>query len=156
LVLQNSLRLEEKISELERKQSPLFVSGQRLLGRPDLDLVIDGGALLRKQGLTVRAQRIEYDQSQNTLSAEGGVKITREGNTFQGPSLSLQADSFQGKFLKPEYTLLKGGGHGEASEIEFVDAQRAIIRNATYTTCSRIQGQLAARVDSESGQPANQ
>jgi LPS-assembly protein len=140
LVLQNSLRLEEKISEIERKQSPLFVSGQRLLGRPDLDLVIDGGALLRKQGLTVRAQRIEYDQSQNTLSAEGGVKITREGNTFQGPSLSLQADSFQGKFLKPEYTLLKGGGHGEASEIEFVDAQRAIIRNATYTTCSRIQG----------------
>jgi LPS-assembly protein len=58
LVLQNSLRLEEKISEIERKQSPLFVSGQRLLGRPDLDLVIDGGALLRKQGLTVRRSEL--------------------------------------------------------------------------------------------------
>ncbi len=140
LVLQNSLRLEEKISEVERKQSPLFVSGQRLNARPDLDLVIEGDALLRKQGLTVKAQRIEYDQSQNTLNASGNVKITREGNIFQGPSLSLQADSFQGKFLTPQFTLLKGGGQGKASEIEFLDSQRAIIRNATYTTCTRVQG----------------
>jgi len=67
LVLQNSLRLEEKISDIERKQAPLFVSGQRLDARPDLDLVIEGAAVLRKQGLSIKAQRIEYDQSQNTL-----------------------------------------------------------------------------------------
>jgi LPS-assembly protein len=140
LALQNSLRLEEKISEVERKQSPLFVSGQRLNARPDLDLVIEGDALLRKQGLSVKAQRIEYDQSQNTLNASGNVKITREGNIFQGPSLNLQADSFQGKFLTPQFTLLKGGGQGNASEIEFIDPQRAIIRNATYTTCARVPG----------------
>ncbi len=140
LVLQNSLRLEEKISEIERKQSPLFLSGQRLDARPDLDLVIEGDALLRKQGLTVRAQRIEYNQPQDTLNASGNVKITREGNIFQGPSLRLQADSFQGQFLTPQFTLLKGGGHGSASEIEFIDPQRAIIRNASYTTCTRVQG----------------
>ncbi len=140
LVLQNSLRLEEKISDIERKQAPLFVSGQRLDARPDLDLVIEGDALLRKQGLTVKAQRIEYDQLQNTLKALGNVKITREGNTFEGPSLSLQVDSFQGQFLTPKFSLLKGGGKGEASEIEFIDPQRAIIRNASYTTCTRVQG----------------
>jgi LPS-assembly protein len=140
LVLKNSIRLEEKISDAERKQSPVFVSGERISARPDLDLVIDGDASLRKQGLTVRAQRIEYDQSQDTLKAQGKVKITKEGNVFEGPSLNLQADSFQGKFLQPTYSLLKSGGHGEASEIEFVDAQRAIVRNATYTTCARVPG----------------
>ncbi len=140
LRLQNSLRLEEKISESERKQSPVFVSGQRLDARPDLDLVIDGNALLRKQGLTVRAQRIEYDQLQDTLKATGSVKINREGNLFQGNALVLQADSFQGKFSQAEFSLLKGGGHGNASEIEFIDPQRAIIRNATYTTCTRLPG----------------
>ncbi len=140
VVLQNSLRLEEKISDTERKQSPMFVSGQRINARPDLDLVIEGNASLRKQGLTVRAQRIEYDQSQDRLKAQGDVKITRDGNVFEGPALNLQADSFQGKFLQPSYSLLKGGGHGEASEIEFIDAQRAIVRNATYTTCARVPG----------------
>ena len=140
VVLQNSLRLEEKISDLERKQSPVFVSGQRIDARPDLDLVIEGDASLRKQGLSVRAQRIEYDQSQDTLKAQGQVRIVREGNVFEGASLQLQADSFQGKFLQPTYSLLKGGGHGEAAEIEFIDAQRATVRNATYTTCSRVPG----------------
>jgi LPS-assembly protein len=140
VVLQNSLRLEEKISDLERKQSPVFVSGQRIDARPDLDLVIEGDATLRKQGLSVRAQRIEYDQSQDTLKAQGQVRIMREGNVFEGPSLKLQADSFQGQFLQPTYSLLKGGGHGEAAEIEFIDAQRATVRNATYTTCSRVPG----------------
>ena len=140
VVLQNSLRLEEKISDAERKQSPVFVSGQRIDARPDLDLVIEGDATLRKQGLSVRAQRIEYDQSQDTLKAQGQVRIMREGNVFEGPSLQLQADSFQGQFLQPTYSLLKGGGHGEAAEIEFIDAQRATVRNATYTTCSRVPG----------------
>ncbi|MEY5022817.1 MAG: LPS-assembly protein LptD precursor, partial [Pseudomonadota bacterium] len=50
LVLKNSIRLEEKISDAERKQSPVFVSGERISARPDLDLVIDGDASLRKQG----------------------------------------------------------------------------------------------------------
>jgi LPS-assembly protein len=52
----------------------------------------------------------------------------------------LQADSFQGTFSQAEYTLLKGGGHGAATEIEFIDPQRATIKNATYTTCSRLPG----------------
>jgi LPS-assembly protein len=140
VTLQNSIRLEEKITDVARQQSPVFVSGQRINARTDLELVIEGEASLRKQGLTVRAQRIEYDQSQDTIQAQGQVKITREGNVFEGPSLNLQADSFRGKFSHPSYSLLKGGGHGEASEIEFIDAQRAVIRNATYTTCARVPG----------------
>ena len=72
VILRNSTHLEEKISEVERKQSPLFISGKRIDARPDLDMVIEGDALLRKQGLTVKAQRIEYDQSQDTLKAIGG------------------------------------------------------------------------------------
>lgn len=140
LILQNSRRLEEMISEVERKQAPVFFSGQRVNARTDLELVLEGDAILRKQGLTVRAQRIAYDQPNDTLQADGQVRVTREGNVFEGPSLNLQADSFQGKFDQPSYTLLRGGGHGKASEIEFIDPQRAIIRNATYTTCSRVPG----------------
>ncbi len=140
VVLQNSLRLEEKISDQERKQAPLFVSGQRIHARPDLDIVIEGDATLRKQGLNVKAQRIEYDQSQDKIKAEGDVRIRREGNLFYGPALSLQVDAFEGTFVQAQFELLKGGGHGQASEIEFIDPHRAIIKNATYTTCSRVPG----------------
>ena len=140
VILQNSLRLEEVVSDIERKKSPVHVSGQVIQARPDLDLIIQGDATLRKPGLTIRSDRIEYDQSKDALKAEGRVRISREGNVFEGPSLDLQVDTFQGKFLQPQYRLLKSGGHGGASEIEFVDSQRAIIRNATYTTCTRVPG----------------
>ncbi len=140
VILQNSPRLEEKISDTERKKSPIHVSGQGIKARQDLDLLIQGDAVLRKQGLVIRSDRIEYDQSQETLKAEGRVRISREGNLFEGPSLSLNLDTFQGKFLQPQFKLLKGGGQGSASEIEFIDSQRAVIRNATYTTCARVPG----------------
>ena len=140
LRLQNSPRFEETISDQERKQSPAFVTGQKINVRPDLDLLIEGDATLRKQGLTVKGQRIEYDQALDTLKATGDVRISRQGNLFYGPALSLQVDVFQGKFLQAQYELIRGGGHGVASEIEFIDSRRAIIRNATYTTCSRRPG----------------
>lgn len=140
IALLNSLRLQEKITEAERRQAPSFVSGQLLQGRPDLDLVIQGEARLRRSGLTLSAQRIEFDQSQNTLQAIGQVRIVREGSVFEGPHLILQADSMQGQFVGPSYQLLRGGGHGQASQIDFIDPQRARIVNATYTTCSRTPG----------------
>ena len=103
IALLNSLRLQEKITEAERRQAPSFVSGQLLQGRPDLDLVIQGEARLRRSGLTLSAQRIEFDQSQNTLQAIGQVRIVREGSVFEGPHLILQADSMQGQFVGPSY-----------------------------------------------------
>ena len=140
VILKNSPRLEEKLTDADRTKSPIHVSGQGIKARTDLDLLIQGEASIRKQGLVIRSDRIEYDQANDTLNAEGRVRIKREGNLFEGPSLNLQVDSFQGKFLQPQFQLLKGGGHGVASEIEFIDAQRAVIRNATYTTCSRVPG----------------
>jgi len=139
-VLRISPMLQERISDKERTQSPVFIEGQSITGRPDLDLLIEGNAHLRRSGLSVKADRIEYDQTQDTLKAQGHVRISREGNRFEGPQLELQADTFQGQFISPTFVLNKSGGHGQAENIEFVDAKRAIIRNATYTTCTRKPG----------------
>ena len=81
VILRNSTHLEEKISEVERKQSPLFISGKRIDARPDLDMVIEGDALLRKQGLTVKAQRIEYDSKAQTVVFTGSAVLRRYRGT---------------------------------------------------------------------------
>ena len=139
-VLRASPMLQEKLSNTERNKSPIFIEGQSITARPDMDMVIEGKARLRRSGLAVQADRIEFDQTQDTLKAQGQVRISREGNIFEGPSLTLQADTFQGQFLSPTYQLNKGGGHGQAQQIEFIDANRALIRQATYTTCTRKPG----------------
>ena len=104
-VLRISPMLEERISDKERNQSPVFLEGQSITGRPDLDVVIEGNARLRRSGLSVKADRIEYDQTQDTLKAQGQVRISRDGNRFEGPQLELQADTFQGQFKAPTFVL---------------------------------------------------
>ena len=139
-VLKATPRLREDIPSLVRPSLPTYLSGERASGRTDLETVIEGSAELRRGDTTIRADRLEYFQPDDLAKARGNVHINRAGNTFDGPELELKVDAFEGFFLAPRYRFLKNGAYGEAERVDFVDEQRAVIRNATYTTCQRRPG----------------
>jgi LPS-assembly protein len=140
LPLRSSPLLEERISQRQQAEGAVFVNGQQITVRPDMDLVIQGQASIRRPGLAVRADRVDYDQTQDVVNASGQVRVSRAGSVFIGPRLKLKVDSFQGTFEKPDFELYSSGGYGQAAEVEFVDDKRAIIRQASYTTCRRKPG----------------
>lgn len=140
LILRSSPLLEERISTRQDKEGAVFVTGQRLVVQPDLRTVVDGAANLRKPGLSLRADRLVYEQSQDVLTASGGIQISRAGSQFQGSELKLQVDSFQGTLEKPTFQIFGNGAHGSASQLEFIDSSRAIVHQANYTTCRRTPG----------------
>ncbi|MGV0958903.1 MAG: LPS-assembly protein LptD [Limnohabitans sp.] len=140
LSLRNSPLLEEKISERQRTDGAIFVGGEQVTARPDMDLVIDGQATVRRPGLAIKAERIEYDQSRDIVNATGHVRVSRDGSMFEGPSVKLQVDSFQGSFEQPTFELYRAGGYGDASRVEFIDDKRSTIHQARYTTCRRTPG----------------
>jgi LPS-assembly protein len=140
LWLRSSPLLEERVSPRQDKEGAVFLSGQRLIMRPDLDTVIEGQASLRKPGLSMRADRMVYDQSQDVMEAAGGIRINRAGSQFQGSALKLQVDSFQGTLAKPKFEFFANGAHGTASQLEFLDPSRAVVQQANYTTCRRTPG----------------
>ncbi len=140
LTLRSSPVLEEKISERQRTDGAIFVGGEQITARPDMDLVIEGQATVRRPGLSIKAERIEYDQSRDIVNATGHVRVSRDGSMFEGPRVKLQVDSFQGTFEQPTFELYRGGGHGDASQVEFIDDKRNIIHQARYTTCRRTPG----------------
>lgn len=140
MVLRSSPLLEEAISQREAQEGAVYIQGQSLRVRPDLDMVIEGGASLRKPGLSVQAGRLSFDQSQDVVEATGQVRLSRPGSLLTGPQLTLQVDSFQGTLTQPTFELYKSGAYGQAAQIEFVDEQRAIVREASYTTCRRTPG----------------
>jgi LPS-assembly protein len=74
------------------------------------------------------------------VDATGQVRVSTTTSTFSGPRLKLKVDSFQGTFEKPDFELYGSGGYGQAVEVEFVDNQRTIVRQANYTTCRRTPG----------------
>lgn len=140
LLLKPSLQLREHIPGTEAPQLPIFLSGEHVFGRDELETVIEGNAQLRRGESLIRADRLEYDQATDTARARGNVHLNRAGNVFDGPLLELKVDAFQGFFNQPRYRFLRNGAYGEADRVDFIDQDRSIIRNATYTTCRRQPG----------------
>ncbi|MBP7566546.1 MAG: LPS-assembly protein LptD [Burkholderiaceae bacterium] len=140
LQLKRSPMLAEEIDPVYRSQQPSFVSADRLGGRTNLETTLEGNAELRRGDMVVRADRIEYYQPDDQVTARGNIRINKAGNVYEGPELQLKVETFEGFFLQPRYQLLRNQAHGEASRIDFLDEQRSIISDATYTTCLREPG----------------
>ncbi len=140
LLLRSSPMLEETLSSRQSQEGAIFVSGERLVVRPDLNTLVEGQAILRKPGMSMRADRLVYDQTQDVLDAHGTIRLNKPGSQFQGTDLKLQVDSFQGALNKPTFEFFANGAHGSAAQIEFIDPSRAVVHQATYTTCRRTPG----------------
>ena len=140
LNLRSSGLLEEVISPAQRDAAPVFLQGDRLSGRTDLETVVEGDASLRKAGTVIKADRLEYDQPTDQARATGNVLINRGGSVYQGPLLELKVERFEGFFLQPRYQFLQNDAHGEADRVDFLDPSHAVIHNASYTTCKRLPG----------------
>ena len=140
LTLKSSRILRNVIPPAQRGSLPTFISGERISSRTDLETVVEGKAVLRRGDIVIRAERLEYDQPEDFAKARGDVSINRAGDVYEGPSMDLKVESFEGFFLQPRYRFLKSEGHGEAERVDFVDEARARVTNGTFTTCRRLPG----------------
>jgi len=140
LRLRMSPRLEDRIGQAQRNAAPTFLSSQRLSTETDSEVSLEGQVVLRRTDLVIRADHLDYDQARDLARARGNVRINQAGNTFEGPALELRVDAFEGYFERPTYQLLANDAHGEAERIDFLDDKRAVVRNATFTTCQRQPG----------------
>ena len=117
------------------KALPIILRARELRGRPDLDAIAEGDVELRRGGVVIRADRLRYEQVEDLARAIGNVRISENGNLFTGPELELRLQRFEGFFQSPTYRLGKSGAGGKADRIDFLDDQRAVATNATYTSC---------------------
>jgi LPS-assembly protein len=117
------------------RKLPIIVRAQSVSGRPDLETQAEGNAEFRRGSTTVRADRLSYDQPEDLAIARGNVRISRDGNIYTGPELQLKVQRFEGFFLNPTYHFDRNDAGGTARRIDFIDEQRAVATDATYTSC---------------------
>ena len=84
LKLQSSERLEENVTAAQRRNAPVFLMGDRISGRPDLETVIEGHAELRKADTLIRSDRLEYDAPTDQARAIGNVRVQRKATVTRG------------------------------------------------------------------------
>ena len=137
LVLQLSERLQETLPASALAESALLLSAERMAGQAGQEVRLEGQAELRRHDLVLRADTLRYDPASETAHARGNVRINRMGDIFEGPALSLQLDTRQGFFDSPRFSLLRHGGYGEASRIDFEGPGRTVAHRVRYSTCPR-------------------
>ena len=144
LRLKPSPLLQEVLPPAVQNQLPTFVLGDSITGQTDGRVLIEGqesSAELRRHGTVIRADKLEFDPSNNTAHAVGQVLINRNGNRFEGTELHINVDTSQGTFEQPAFSLLGNGGQGDASRIDFLSEDRMAVHDARYSTCPRTPGQ---------------
>jgi LPS-assembly protein len=136
----SSSTLQERFTSEQRSSRATLIEADAISGIPDIELRLQGQASLRRADTVIRAQRIDYNVPQDRLQARGDVQVDRGGNLFEGTALDLKVDAFSGWFSDTRYRFLKSSGHGQAESIEFIDDQRVVARQASYTTCTARPG----------------
>lgn len=134
LVLRMAPRLSEQLSDAEAREGASHTTADSITALPDERLRLQGQAVVRKPGMVLRADTIDYDLAQDVLQAQGQVRLNQKGNRISAPKAWLQVDRFQGEFETPQFQLL-GGGHGQARRLRFEDPERMSAQQAQYTTC---------------------
>ena len=129
--------LQDQYPDAVRKQQPVYIKGETVTGQPDISATVEGNAELRRGDTMIRAERLHYDVPQDKVTADGAVHINRTGDVYQGSHLDLELDSGQGEFRDANYRFLLNGAYGNASKVDFIDRDRAVVHDATYTTCQR-------------------
>ncbi len=114
---------------------PVFVRADELRGQPDLEVEAVGNAELRRADVRVYADKLSYNQENDTARAEGNVRVSHEGNIFSGPEAQLRLARFEGFVVSPRFKIGSTGATGTAQRIDILDADRAVATMATYTSC---------------------
>jgi LPS-assembly protein len=136
---------------------PTFVSGNRMQGRTDYEMVTEGDAELRKIGTVLDADKITYWNLEDEVEAIGHVRLQRDQDVFTGPLLRMKVEESTGFFDHPSYTMPRMSkitpgtmigefetrpvdvpltGRGEAERIDFQGENVYRVKNGTYSTCA--------------------
>ncbi|MFM7802737.1 MAG: LPS-assembly protein LptD, partial [Limnohabitans sp.] len=140
LTLKHSNELDGKTSGPGQRKSLTYLRAQSLDGRTDLDVQLEGEVEIRRGGLLMRADRIDYFQPNDRARATGNVYINRSGNRYLGSQLDMQLDAMDGYLLDPVFFFLRGNGEGRAAKLQFINDKKAIATQARFTTCKRKPG----------------
>jgi LPS-assembly protein len=115
----------------------VVLQARRLSARPDAASVAEGDVELRRGGLVIRADRLEYRTAQDIARAQGNVRVQVGGARFSGPEIELQVQRTEGFFLDPTFDLPLIGAGGRASRVDFLGPKNSTAIDARYTSCPR-------------------
>ena len=124
----------------KKTEGPRRIEAERIEGVVDERSSASGAVTLRQEGLTVRADRVDYEDASDTATATGNVVLDRDGDIAKGDRLLLELGTKTGTIDSPSFYFPKNinrrqdaWASAKRADLEGNDKERFF--NAEYTTC---------------------
>jgi LPS-assembly protein len=94
-----------------------------------------GNAEITRGSQQVRADRVEYDQPQDTADMEGDVHYWDETLFLHSDQAHLEFEDGTGQFQRAEFIIKDNRGRGQAEELTLDIGTKTDLKDVDYTTC---------------------
>ena len=117
------------------EELPLTIRAEEIGGRPDRRLDLNRDVEITRGQTGITSDTACYLRVEDEVTATGNVNMWRFGDRYKGDELQLNLETGKGYVLNPTYFLAANNGQGQASRIDFLGEQQAVVRDGTYSTC---------------------
>jgi LPS-assembly protein len=125
----------QKFVRVEDPNPTTVIEAEEISGRPGRELNLQRNVEIIRGETTVNADSACFMQVENEVTATGNVKMQRWGDRYQGDELKLNLSSGKGFVLRPQYKMELNNAQGNATRIDFLSNEEALVTNGTYSTC---------------------
>lgn len=120
----------------QQREDPVTIDAQSIEGISGLEVTARGGVEFRQDTTSVYADYLKFNREFGRLEAEGGVRLTQDGDRFTGRRLRYDTTDHTGELEEPAFLLRRGQtARGSAERIEFLGKDRYRLSRALFTTC---------------------
>ena len=122
------------------REAAKFIEAARIEGDRERGIVATGDVTMRQAGASIRADRVEYTEHDDTAIATGNVRLEREGSSATGPKLTYHPDAQTGEMQTPQFAVPRLGhrpisARGSALRAVLEPQDKTRLFQAIYTSC---------------------
>jgi LPS-assembly protein len=157
--LRDSLKLDRSIPTpstlLQRKKDgPRYLEADKMGGVNKKKVWAEGDVIMKQDNMTLRAERVDYDQETDFATTTGPMKMTRDGDAISGKDLKLKVAEQIGSVESPTFIFGRSATRPTQKYEARASADRMLMEgedkerlfNAAYTTCKANENDWYLRV----------
>ena len=148
-----ALKLVTEVRGVAKKKGdgPRRIEADRIEGVLDQRATASGEVSLNQEGLSMRADRVDYENPSDTAVASGNVILDREGDVVRGGKLQIKLDTQVGFMDSPLFYFSKKLNRryeawASASLVNLEGEDQERFFNARYSTCRPGDDQWSLRM----------
>ena len=122
------------LAQEERPEISVTAGSMRTM--PNGTIVAEGDVVVRGQGVTVRADNLQYDSGSDSLLLTGNVIMEEDGGgAFTGDALVLDLEDLTGGISRGEIIIVPNGFRVRGEDIIRMGPEEYSIRKGVFTSC---------------------